>query len=225
VHYRIVGILKAKGDQGWYNPDDQIIIPYTTAMSQVLGVEWLNEVDLSATDESQLNAVQTRIIRLLRKRHHLAPDAENDFNVRNMAEILRATSTITTVMSLLLGGIAGISLFVGGIGVMNVMLVTVAERTREIGVRKAIGAKKRDILRQFLIESVVMSGAGGFIGVVLGILTAEVVSALQSNIRLIVTPLSAMLALSFSAAVGIFFGYYPAHRAAKLDPIEALRYE
>jgi putative ABC transport system permease protein len=225
VHYRVVGILKAKGDQGWYNPDDQIIIPYSTAMTQVLGVEWLNEVDLSATDESQLNAVQTRVTRLLRKRHHLGDEADNDFNVRNMAEILRATSTITTVMSLLLGGIAGISLFVGGIGVMNVMLVTVAERTREIGVRKAIGAKRRDILRQFLIESVVMSGAGGFIGLVLGILTAAIVSALQSNIRLIVTPLSAMLSLSFSAAVGIFFGYYPALRAAKLDPIEALRYE
>ncbi|HWE04629.1 MAG TPA: ABC transporter permease [Tepidisphaeraceae bacterium] len=225
VHYRVVGVLKAKGDQGWFNPDDQIIIPYTTAMAQVLGVEWLNEVDLSATDESQLDAVQAKVTRLLRKRHRLAGDADNDFNVHNMAEIIRATSTISTILSVLLGGIAGISLFVGGIGVMNVMLVTVAERTREIGVRKAIGAKRRDILRQFLIESVVMSGTGGFIGVVLGVLTAEVVSAVQANIRLIVTPSSAMLALGFSAAVGIFFGYYPARRAAKLDPIEALRYE
>jgi putative ABC transport system permease protein len=225
VHYRVVGILQAKGDQGWFNPDDQIIIPYTTAMMQVLGVDYLAEVDLSAKDESQLNALQTKVTLLLRHRHRLAPDADNDFNVRNMAEILSTSSTISTVMTMLLGGIAGISLLVGGIGVMNVMLVTVVERTREIGVRKAIGAKPADILRQFLIESVVMSGTGGFIGVVLGIITARTVSALQSHINLITRPSSALLALGFSAAVGIFFGYYPARRAAKLDPIEALRYE
>jgi putative ABC transport system permease protein len=225
VHYRVVGILQAKGDQGWFNPDDQVIIPYTTAMAQVLGVDYLNEVDLSAKDEAQLNGLQTKVTALLRKRHRLATDADNDFNVRNMAEILSTTSTITTVMTMLLGGIAGISLLVGGIGVMNVMLVTVAERTREIGVRKAIGAKQRDILRQFLIESVVMSGTGGFIGVVLGVITAQGVSAMQSHIALITRPSSALLALGFSAGVGIFFGYYPARRAAKLDPIEALRYE
>lgn len=225
VQYRVIGVLKAKGDQGWFNPDDQIVIPYTTAISQVLGVDCLNEVDLSAKDESQLTVVQTKVTFLLRKRHRLADEAENDFNVRNQAEVLRASSTISIVMTLLLGGIAGISLIVGGIGVMNVMLVTVTERTREIGVRKAIGAKRRDILRQFLIESVVMSGTGGLIGVVLGILTAKLVSAVQSNIALIPTPFSAMLALGFSAAVGIFFGYYPALQAAKLDPIEALRYE
>jgi putative ABC transport system permease protein len=225
VHYRVVGILQAKGDQGWFNPDDQVIIPYTTAMAQVLGVDYLNEVDLSAKDEAQLNGLQTKVTALLRKRHRLATDADNDFNVRNMAEILSTTSTITTVMTMLLGGIAGISLLVGGIGVMNVMLVTVVERTREIGVRKAIGAKQRDILRQFLIESVVMSGTGGFIGVVLGVITAQGVSAMQSHIALITRPSSALLALGFSAGVGIFFGYYPARRAAKLDPIEALRYE
>ena len=173
----------------------------------------------------QLNGLQTKVTALLRKRHRLATDTDNDFNVRNMAEILSTTSTITTVMTMLLGGIAGISLLVGGIGVMNVMLVTVVERTREIGVRKAIGAKQRDILRQFLIESVVMSGTGGFIGVVLGVITAQAVSAMQSHIALITRPSSALLALGFSAGVGIFFGYYPARRAAKLDPIEALRYE
>jgi putative ABC transport system permease protein len=225
VHYRVIGVLKAKGDQGWFNPDDQIIIPYTTAMTQVLGVDYLAEIDLSGTEGADLNTIQARITRLLRKRHRLAEDADNDFNVRNMAEILNATSTIGTVMSFLLGGIAGISLMVGGIGVMNVMLVTVAERTREIGIRKAIGAKRRDILRQFLIESVVMSGTGGLIGVVLGLATAWIVSNVQTHVTLLAKPSSAILALGFSAAVGIFFGYYPARRAAKLDPIEALRYE
>lgn len=225
VQYRVIGLLVAKGDQGPFNPDDQIIIPFTTAMRQVLGVDYLNEVDLSAKDESQLTTVQTKVTLLLRKRHRLADDVDNDFNVRNQADVLSATETINTVLSLLLGGIAGISLLVGGIGVMNVMLVTVAERTREIGVRKAIGARQRDILRQFLIESVVMSATGGLLGVVLGMLTAKVISSVQSSITLVVRPPSILLALGFSAAVGVFFGYYPARRAAKLDPIEALRYE
>lgn len=225
VHYRIIGLLVAKGDQGFFNPDDQIIIPFTTAMRQVLGVDYLNEVDLSAKDETQLSTIQTKATLLLRKRHRLADDVDNDFNVRNQADVLGATSTINTVLSLLLGGIAGISLLVGGIGVMNVMLVTVAERTREIGVRKAIGARQRDILRQFLIESVVMSAAGGLVGVVSAILTAKLISSAQSTITLVVRPPSIILAIAFSAAVGIFFGYYPARRAAKLDPIEALRYE
>jgi putative ABC transport system permease protein len=225
VAYTVVGTLVSKGDQGWFNPDDQIIIPYTTAMKQVLGVTSLNEVDVSAVDQTKLDQLVTKLTLLLRRRHHLGPDADNDFNVRNQTDMLSAASTIQFFLSALLGGIAAISLLVGGIGVMNVMLVTVAERTREIGIRKAIGARRKDILRQFLIESVVMSGVGGFIGVVLGFATALIVSAVQSRLLLVVTPLSVTLALCFSAGVGIFFGYYPARRAAKLDPIEALRYE
>jgi putative ABC transport system permease protein len=225
VAYRVIGIMASKGDQGWFNPDDQILIPYTTAMTQVVGQTYLNEVDVSAADEAKLDAVQTKATLLLRRRHRLGPDADNDFNIRNQTEILKSAGDIQFFLSALLGGIAAISLLVGGIGVMNVMLVTVAERTREIGIRKAIGARRRDILRQFLIESVVMSGVGGVIGVGTGLGTAGLVDTVQSRFALVVTPVSVALAIVFSAGVGIFFGYYPARRAAKLDPIEALRYE
>jgi putative ABC transport system permease protein len=225
VAYQVIGILIPKGDQGWFNPDDQILIPYTTAMKQVLGQDFLNEVDISAKDESKLDAVQLAATKLLRHRHHLGEFADNDFNIRNQTEILSRASSIQFFLSMLLGGIAAISLMVGGIGVMNVMLVTVAERTREIGIRKAIGARRKDILLQFLIESVVMSGTGGTIGVIVGFTTAIVVTLVQSSFSLVVTPLSVVLALTFSGGVGIFFGYYPALRASRLDPIEALRYE
>ena len=225
VSYRVVGIMASKGDQGWFNPDDQILIPFTTAMKQVLGQDFLNEVDVSATDEKKLDTIQTRATLLLRRRHNLGEDKDNDFNVRNQTEVLKSAGDIQFFLSALLGGIAAISLLVGGIGVMNVMLVTVAERTREIGIRKAIGARRRDILRQFLIESCVMSGVGGTIGVAVAFLTAAVTNAVQSKFALLVTPLSVVLAVVFSCAVGVFFGYYPARRAAGLDPIEALRYE
>ena len=225
VAYRVVGIMASKGDQGWFNPDDQILIPYTTAMTQVVGQTYLNEVDVSAADEGKLDALQTKVTLLLRRRHHLGPEADNDFNVRNQTEILKSAGDIQFFLSALLGGIAAISLLVGGIGVMNVMLVTVAERTREIGIRKAIGARRRDILRQFLIESCVMSGVGGTIGVISAFVTSTVTNAVQSKFSLLVTPLSVVLAVVFSCAVGVFFGYYPARRAAGLDPIEALRYE
>jgi len=225
VAYRIIGILLAKGDQGWFNPDDQVIIPFSTAMHQVLGITYLQEIDVSAQDESRLTEIEQKATVILRRRHHLFGDAVDDFNIHNMADVLDTASTINKVLSGLLGGIAGISLLVGGIGVMNIMLVTVAERTREIGIRKAIGARQRDILRQFLIESVVMAATGGIVGVALGIATAKAITAAQSTFALVVRPWSVVLAIVFSAGVGIFFGYYPARRAAKLDPIEALRYE
>ena len=225
VSYRVIGLTGAKGDQGWFNPDDQITVPYTTAMKQVLGVDHLSEIDLRAASQDALDGIQAKATAILRKRHRIAAGAEDDFSVRNQAEMISTATTITTVLSLLLGGIAGISLLVGGIGIMNIMLVTVAERTREIGVRKAIGAREADILRQFLIESVVMSGLGGCIGLALGLATAVGLTAAQDKFALIVRPSSVILAICFSFGVGVFFGYYPARRAAGLDPIEALRYE
>jgi putative ABC transport system permease protein len=225
VSYMVIGLLESKGDQGWANPDDQILIPYTTAMKQVIGIDYLNEVDLNVSEDADMDKVQENLTLLLRKRHHLKDTEDSDFSVMNQAEMISTATTVTTVLSLLLGGIAGISLLVGGIGIMNIMLVTVAERTREIGIRKAIGAKQRDILTQFLIESVVMSGLGGTIGLAGGYLTSLIVTAAQDNFSLIVTPSSVLLAIGFSFGVGVIFGYYPARRAAQLDPIEALRYE
>ncbi len=225
VRYRVVGLLEAKGDQGWFNPDNQIIIPYTTAMKRVLGVTTVNEINIRAHDESQLAAVQEKVTQLLRKRHRLREDAENDFNVRNQADAISTANSVSMIMSAVLGGIAGISLLVGGIGIMNIMLVSVAERTREIGVRKALGARQRDILTQFLIEALVMSGLGGMIGLVVAFGTSAVLTKVQDRFVFIVQPESVLLAVGFSLCVGVFFGYYPARRAARLDPIEALRYE
>lgn len=225
INFRVIGVLKSKGDQGWFNPDDQIIIPYTTAMKQILGIDYLQELDVQAKDEKQLNRIESRVTEVLRHRHRLLPEDPDDFRIHNQAEVVQMAGVVNNVLTLLLGGIAGVSLLVGGIGIMNIMLVTVTERTREIGIRKAIGAKDRDILRQFLLESVLMSALGGMIGVALGVLTARTISAMNQSFTLRVQLPSVVLALGFSAAVGIFFGYYPARRAAKLDPIEALRYE
>lgn len=224
INFKVIGVLTAKGDQGWSNPDDQAIIPYTVAMKQVFGLTRLREIDIQATSEDILDQVQTDTTILLRKRHRLADDTTNDFTISNQAEILSQASQVTQTFKLLLGSIAGISLLVGGIGIMNIMLVTVTERTREIGVRKAIGAKDRDILRQFLLEAILMSGVGGVIGLAMGIGIATAIGSFTSFAP-VVTTSSIIYSLSFACSVGVFFGYYPARRAAALDPIEALRYE
>lgn len=224
INFTVIGVLKSKGDQGFFNPDDQVIVPYKVAMKQLLGVDYLREIDISVVEGGDLNKVQEICTKELRKLHRLLPEQEDDFNVRNQAEILETVSKITQTFTILLGGIGSISLLVGGIGIMNIMLVTVTERTREIGVRKAIGAKERDILRQFLIEAIVMTTLGGLFGLLLGLLFAKLISNF-SEIKAIVTLQSVFISISFSVAVGIFFGYYPAKRAAKLDPIESLRYE
>ncbi len=224
INFRIVGITKAKGSRGRHSPDDRVIIPYTTAMKQLFGLDHLQEIDIQATDNAALEELQEAIMALLRRRHRLVEGVPDDFHIHNQAEIVETASEVSRTFTILLGSIAGISLLVGGIGIMNIMLVTVTERTREIGVRKAIGAKNRDILLQFLIEAIVLSGFGGIIGVALGIGAAQMIAKWTEFVT-VARPSSILLALSFSAAVGIFFGYYPARRAALLDPIEALRYE
>jgi len=224
INFKVVGVTKTKGDQGWFNPDDEAFVPYTTAMKQLFGLDYLREIDVQAVDDADLTKVQEDITSVLRQRHRLLADAPDDFRIRNQADILATASTVTETFTFLLGGIASISLLVGGIGIMNIMLVTVTERTREIGVRKAIGAKNRDIMLQFLIEAIVLSGLGGLIGILLGVGGASMIAKLSQFKTLVQLP-SVLLALSFAAAVGIFFGYYPARRAALLDPIEALRYE
>jgi putative ABC transport system permease protein len=230
VNYRVIGVLKGKGDQGWANPDDQAVIPVSTAMKQLLGVNRIQEIDVLTREAPEGNApVVQAIDKLLRERHRIAAGAESDFNVRDQAEIIEMATTFGTTLSILLGSLGGISLLVGGIGIMNIMLVTVAERTREIGLRKAIGARERDILTQFLFEAVLISGCGGALGVLVGVGVAEAIPVLAraagSEFSTLVALDSIALALVVSVGVGVFFGYYPAKRAARLDPVEALRYE
>ena len=230
INFQIIGILEAKGDQGWSNPDDQVLIPITTAMKQVFGVERVREIDILTDTSLASNApVVEAATQLLRKRHRIQDGAENDFNIADQAEMISMAASFGTTMSILLGSLGGISLLVGGIGIMNIMLVTVAERTREIGLRKAIGARERDIRNQFLFESVMVSGCGGVLGVGLGVGVAMLIPYLAklsgAEFTTLVEWKSIVIALGVSVAVGIFFGYYPASRAAKLDPIEALRYE
>lgn len=224
INFSIIGVIKAKGSRGRYDPDDQVIIPYTTAMKQLLGLDYLHEIDIQTSDNADLEDVQKAITVLLRRLHRLLEGAADDFYIRSQEEIVEAASEVSRTFTILLGSIAGISLLVGGIGIMNMMLVTVTERTREIGVRKAIGAKNRDILLQFLVEAIVLTGLGGLMGVAFGIGAAQMIPKF-TQFSTVIKLTSILLALSFSAAVGIFFGFYPARSAALLDPIEALRYE
>jgi putative ABC transport system permease protein len=222
--FLVLGVLKSKGSQGPFNQDDLALIPYTTAMNRILGVDHLDEVDLQIGEDADQTTIEDRIASLLRSRHRLRPEEEDDFRVRNMAEVIETAASVTGTFSLLLGSVAAISLVVGGIGIMNIMLVTVTERTREIGIRKAIGARERDVLIQFLLESMLMSSLGGVIGVVMGLGTAVLIARFASFPAL-VQPGSVTMAFSFAVGVGVFFGYYPARRAAAMDPIEALSYE
>jgi putative ABC transport system permease protein len=228
VPFRVIGTLGRKGQTSWgQDQDDAIVIPFSTAERRVLGSEILGMVDMifvsAARAEDVLPATE-QISSLLRQRHRIEPDGDLDFTVRNLNEMAMAQETASRVLALLLLLVASISLLVGGIGIMNILLVSVTERTREIGIRMAVGAKRRHILLQFLVESVVLAGVGGLIGVVLGVAAAGAISVLAGWPTLI-SGAAVVAALLFSAAVGVFFGFWPARRAAGLDPIAALRYE
>jgi putative ABC transport system permease protein len=225
VPFTVVGLLTTKGlsTQG-IDQDDVVIMPYSSAMKRVSGGTTLRSINVEVADANQMSAAQQQIIELLRQRHNIRAGRDDDFTVRNQQEIADAQTAATDVMTGLLGAIAGVSLVVGGIGIMNIMLVSVTERTREIGTRMAVGAHGRDILTQFLIEAVSLSAVGGILGIILGIAASKFLSVWKHWPSLI-SPSSIVLAFLVSAAVGIFFGFYPARTAARLDPIDALRYE
>ena len=225
VPFVITGVLMSKGlsAQG-PDQDDVVVMPYTSAMKRVSGGTTLRNINVQVGSASQLQPAQQQIISLLRQRHNIRAGKDDDFTVRGQQEIAEMATAQSKTMTLLLGAIAGVSLIVGGIGIMNIMLVSVTERTREIGVRLAVGAHGHDILTQFLIEAVALSSVGGLIGIILGIGASRLLSIYASWPTLISTT-SIAVAFLFSAAVGVFFGFYPARKAAALDPIEALRYE
>ncbi len=223
--FKVVGVLSIKGqNQFGQDQDDTVLIPYTAAQKKLLSITWINSANVSAISPKATASAQKEITDLLRQRHKLAPNQEDDFFVRNLTDVADAANQSSTIMTNLLASIAGVSLLVGGIGIMNIMLVSVTERTREIGIRMAIGARSGVIRRQFLIESITLSLVGGVIGVFFGIATSITISRTLGWPTLI-SPLSVMIAVVFSVVVGVAFGYYPARKAASLDPIEALRYE
>lgn len=221
VNFRVIGILAEKGGSGFFNPDDAVFVPLTTMQKILAGADYVSSIALSVTDEDLMPQVQQQATEVLLASHRVA---EPDFSIISQADILGTLSQVTTTFTIFLASIAGISLLVGGIGIMNMMLTTITERTREIGLRKAIGAKKRDISLQFLAESVMLTLLGGIIGVVLGWLLAFAAEKI-ANITTTVSLSSVALAFGVSGAIGIIFGYYPARRAASLNPIEALKYE
>jgi len=224
IAFEIIGVLSEKGSQGFQNPDEQILIPLETARYRVMGTDRLRDITVQAKDLASMNLAMIEIERVLRRQHKIRPGQDNDFQIRNQTDILATLQQTTDTFKYLLAGIAAVSLVVGGIGIMNIMLVSVTERTREIGVRKALGATRFNIMFQFLVEALVLCLVGGIIGVVLGSGGAIVISTL-AHWNTLISPLAIFLAFVFSAAVGLFFGIWPARRAAGLDPIVALRYE
>jgi len=228
IPFKVLGVLKKRGESGGFGSrDDMITIPYTTAMRRLQGIDYIQSVDVRAVSAQAMPEAVAQIQEVLRNRHRIAPGAEDDFTVRNMSEVAETAAQATQMMTVLLGSIAGISLLVGGIGIMNIMLVSVTERIREIGLRMAVGAREVDILLQFLTEAIVLSLLGGLIGIGFGIGASKVIKKIKmfSQFKTVVSMDSVLLAFCFAAAIGIFFGFYPARKASRLDPIEALRYE
>ncbi|MEI6531016.1 MAG: ABC transporter permease [bacterium] len=224
VNCRVLGVMASKGGGGMGSQDDRIVMPITTVQKLLTGSKNVNQISVEAVSTDQMTVVTNRITQLLRIRHDIQPSGTNDFSIMNQQDLLGTVNSILGYFTILLAGIAGISLLVGGIGIMNIMLVSVTERTREIGLRKAIGALRRDIVAQFLIEAVLLATAGGILGIGLGFLGAYLIASF-AGLPAAVTANSVLLGLFFSMGVGVFFGYYPAQRAANLKPIDALRYE
>lgn len=223
--FQVVGVLAAKGQSGiGQDQDDALYVPITTLQKKITGQDWLQNIIASATSQQASYSAQDQITALLRDRHRIRPGQDDDFSVRNLADVAQLADQSSKVMTLLLASIAGVSLIVGGIGIMNIMLVSVTERTREIGIRIAIGATESDVLRQFLSESVVLSLAGGIIGILFGVVSSITITKVLGW-HILISALAVMAAVVFSMAVGVFFGFYPARKAARLDPIEALRFE
>ncbi|SDI05056.1 ABC transporter permease [Desulfosporosinus hippei] len=224
VPFQVIGVTTATGSTGMTSSDDMITAPISTVQARLIGKKTVRNILVSATSEDLMQTAQNEITAALRKAHNLPEGKEDDFRVQNQADMLETMQSVTQTLTMLLGGIAGISLLVGGIGIMNIMLVSVTERTREIGIRKAIGAKSMDILLQFLIEAVVLSILGGGIGIALGYGGSNLAGkALAMNTS--ISPTSVVMAFGFSAAIGIIFGVFPARKAAAMDPIDALRFE
>jgi putative ABC transport system permease protein len=230
--FRVIGVMESKGGTGFMNTDTQVYVPLTTAMTrlsragQFRGGNTVSVINVKITDYAMQDTVVQEISEVLRERHHV--QAEDDFNITSQQDVLDAANQVTGTLTIFLGGIAAISLIVGGIGIMNIMLVSVTERTHEIGIRKAVGARRRDILAQFLTEAMILSLVGGLIGVLLGAVAARMISGMSvgtTTLNTVVDIDAVLLAVLFSAGVGLFFGSYPANRAAGLHPIDALRYE
>jgi putative ABC transport system permease protein len=223
--FTVIGVTASKGQSSYGQDQDDIIhLPYTTVQKKLTGNTWLNMIHVQAINQDATALAQQQIETLLRERHRIRPGEDNDFNVRNLADVAQLAEESGRVMTLLLGSIASVSLIVGGIGIMNIMLVSVTERTREIGIRMAIGATESDVQRQFLIEAVVLSLLGGILGIMMGLTSSNIISKVL-RWPTSISPVAIVVAVFFSIGVGIFFGFYPARKAARLDPIEALRYE
>lgn len=223
--FRVIGVLESKGQSSMgQDQDDLVLVPLNTAQERLMGITYLNSISVQVNDEKAIDRVQEDITTLLRTRHRLAEGTDNDFTVRNLTALMETMKENTNTITLLLGNIAAISLLVGGIGIMNIMLVSVTERTREIGIRKALGAKFRDVLLQFLIEAIFLSVTGGLFGILLGVAGPYVISMI-AGWGTVVSWLAIFASFTVSVIIGLFFGIYPASKAAKLNPIDALRYE